>query len=105
MNIQKKIIFYGLLGKEPELKYTRNQKAICHLAVAEKIDGQEKPIWHKVIVWGKQAESCQVLLKKGGNVFVQGRVIEKEFTNDEGEIKRYCEVTADKVGYPMDFKE
>lgn len=105
MNDYKQVIFYGHLGKEPELKYTRNQKAICHLAVVERIEGEEKPIWHKVIVWGKQAESCQVLLKKGGNVFVRGRIFEKEFRNEQGELKKYKEVTADKVGYPMEFKE
>ncbi len=104
MNDQKQIIIYGHLEKEPELKYTRNQNAICRFAVAEKIDGEEKPIWHKVIVWGEEAECCQVLLKKGGNVFVQGRVVEKEFRNEKGELKKYKEVTAYKVGYPMEFK-
>jgi len=58
------ILICGRLGKNPDLKYTKKQEAICTLAVAEQISGEEKPRWHKVIVWGKQAESCSVMLKK-----------------------------------------
>jgi single-strand DNA-binding protein len=104
MDNQKRIIFYGNLGKEPELKYTRKLEPVCNFSVAETIDGSEKPVWHKVIVWGKQAESCKVFLKKGGTVFIQGRVIEKEFTNERGELKKYKEVNADKIGYPMEHQ-
>ncbi len=105
MNSQKQILIYGRLGKEPELKYTPKQTPVCHLAIAEDVEGQEKPNWHKVIVWGKQAETCKVMLQKGGAIFVRGRVSEKEFKNEAGEIKRYREVSADKVGYSMEFKE
>jgi single-strand DNA-binding protein len=104
MSMQKQILFYGRLGKEPELKYTPKQIPVCHLAVAEDVEGEEKPHWHKVIVWGKQAETCKVMLQKGGAVFVRGRVSEKEFKNEAGEIKRYREVSADKVGYSMEIK-
>ncbi len=104
MNNLKRIIFYGNLGKEPELKYTRKLEPVCYFSVAEKIDGDEKPLWHKVVVWGKQAENCKVFLKKGGTVFIQGLVTEKQFTNGRGELKKYKEVNADKIGYPMEYQ-
>lgn len=100
----EQIIFLGHLGKEPELKYTKNQNPFCHFTVAQKVTGEEMPTWHKVVAWGREAECCQVLLKKGGSVFVQGRIVEKEYKSEQGEIKKYREVIADKVGYPMEFK-
>lgn len=101
MSGARQILIYGRVGKEPELKYTRKLEPVCHLTVAENIQDQEKPNWHKVIVWGKQAETCQVMLKKGGSVFVRGRIVEREFKNEQGEIKKYKEVNADLVGFTL----
>lgn len=101
MSSTNQILIYGRVGKEPELKYTRKLEPVCHLTVAENIQDQEKPSWHKVIVWGKQAETCQVMLKKGGFVFVRGRIVEREFKNEQGEIKKYKEVNADLVGFTL----
>ena len=101
--IQKNtILICGRLGKNPELKYTKNQEAVCVFTVAENIDQQDKPNWHRVIVWGRQAESCSVHLKKGSSVFVQGRNFEKEFTNNEGIKKKYIELKAESIGISLD---
>lgn len=93
-------LFVGRLGKEPELRYTKQQKAICLLSVATINEIEEKTIWHKVAVWGKQAELCKVYLKKGAEVFVQGRNQVKEFTTSDGEVKRYEEINASLIGFP-----
>lgn len=102
MNNQKQILIYGRLGKEPELKYTPKQTAVCHLAVAEDVEGQEKPNWHKVIVWGKQAETCKVMLQKGAPVFVRGLINTREFVDQNGTPKKYQEMKATTVGLVMD---
>ena len=101
MSGQGLILFYGRLGKKPELKYTQKQEPVCYLAVAEQIEGKEKPTWHKVVVWGKQAEQCNLFLEKGAAVFVRGRNLEREFTTKEGATKTYQEVKAETIGFPV----
>ncbi|MFP5491739.1 MAG: single-stranded DNA-binding protein [Bacteriovoracia bacterium] len=95
---EQKIIF-GRLGKNPELKYTRKQEPICYLSVAENTKESDKPHWHKVIVWGKQAEQCSVFLKKGLPIFVRGQNHSREFTTEAGEKKQLIELKADLVGF------
>ena len=95
-----KAIFIGRVSQAIDLKYTaKDQKAFCRFDVAESVLGEEKPIWHKVVVWGKQAESCRALLDKGKEVFVQGRKVPKEYRKDSGEVKKYEEIHADKIGF------
>ena len=91
-------LFIGRLGVNPELKYTKTQKAVCHLSVAQKIKGQERPKWRKVIVWGKQAEQCNLYLKKGAEVVVQGQKVINEYKSKDGDLKQYEEVIARFVG-------
>lgn len=99
MNSNQEVLFLGRLGQNPELRYTRKQEAVCRLSVAVPMEGSEKPYWHKVVVWGKQAELCQVFLGKGTQVFVQGRKTFREQLLDSGETKIFEEITADKVGF------
>ncbi|MDH5582076.1 MAG: single-stranded DNA-binding protein [Bdellovibrionales bacterium] len=99
MNTDTMQLFVGRLGKEPDLRYTKNQKAVCHLSVATTDGEEKKTIWNKVVVWGKQAELCTLYLKKGKEVFVQGYKELKEFTTNDGEIKKYEEITANLIGF------
>ncbi|MBG59511.1 MAG: hypothetical protein CMJ16_03535 [Peredibacter sp.] len=99
MNNRKKIIIMGRLGKNPSLLYTRKQEPVCYLSVAENIEGQNLPHWHKVIIWGKQAEHCNLYLKKGLPVFVRGYNQSREFTTKEGKNKKIIELKADFVGF------
>ena len=81
MSEKKHILIHGRLGKNPDLSYTKKLEPVCELVLTESIEGQEKPQWHKVIVWGKQAEICTVHLKTGSTLFVRGRNIEREYIN------------------------
>ncbi|MFP5386978.1 MAG: single-stranded DNA-binding protein [Bacteriovoracia bacterium] len=94
---EKKIIF-GRLGKNPELRYTQKQEPVCNFTLAEQVK-EEKTIWHKVIIWGKQAEHCNLYLKKGLPVFVRGQNQIREFTTTEGEKKTVTEFRADQIGF------
>jgi single-strand DNA-binding protein len=92
--------FIGRLGRNPELSYTKNKKAVCNLAIAVDQEGDgSNPIWKKVVVWERQAEQCSVHLKKGHHVFVHGVAKIKPFMNKEGIEKSYEEVTAKVVGF------
>ena len=87
-------LFVGFLGKGPELKYTKDLIPVCDLSVGVKV-GSGETDWKKVTVWGKQAEDCNLYLKKGSHVFVQGRKRENEYKNPQNLIKRYDSWTAD----------
>ena len=99
MNTEKnKELFLGRLGKNPELKYTKNSKAICKFSVAIEKNKQDVD-WENVVVWEKQAEDCNLFLKKGAKVFVQGERQIKEYRNQEGDLKKYEEINAIHVGF------
>lgn len=91
MEKKKLELFVGRLGKEPELKYTATQKAICRLRVA--VNDDDSTLWEDVIVWGKQAEICDQYLKKGSQIFVQGQRNQKTYNE-----KVYTEISAQKIG-------
>src|SRR5580692_3816121 len=70
-----KVILIGNLGADPELKYTPSSRALCNLRVAttevfkDKAGvKQERTEWHRVTVWGDQAENCSKYLAKGRSV-------------------------------------
>jgi len=97
MNNSNYEVLFGRLGADPELKYTRKQEPVCYFSIAENKEGMEKPVWHKIAVWGKQGEDCKLYLKKGLPVFVRGQKIKKEYESKEG-LKVYHEFKADVVG-------
>jgi single-strand DNA-binding protein len=90
-----KAILVGRLGKDIEVRTTGTGKAVAELRLATDhtwTDGQgqrqAKTEWHSVSVWGKTAENCAKFLKKGSQVYVEGRIETQEWTDKEG-IKRY----------------
>ena len=105
MNINK-IILAGNLGQDPEIRYTSTQKAVVNMSVAtnrvykDSEGKQHKDTqWHRVVVWGKQAENCKKFLAKGRSVYVEGRLQTRSWTDTEG-VKRFTtEVVADSVTF------
>ena len=99
--VGEQLTFMGRLGKEPELKYSfKGCKPICYLAVAENKSGVHKPIWRKVVVFGKQAELAKVELQKGSRVFVQGHCTITEYVDQDGQTRNIEEVKAKLIGFP-----
>lgn len=92
-------VFYGKLGKNPELKYTLKREPLCNLSIAVNLNNPESTIWKQVVVWGKQAELASVQLKKGSDVFVQGRMNTREYTDKDGNQKTYKEINARLIGF------
>jgi single-strand DNA-binding protein len=100
-----KAIIIGNLGKDPEVRFTGPGNAVANFTVAtnekwtDKASGQpqERTEWHRVVVWGKQAEHCGQYLKKGRPVYVEGRIQTREWTNKDG-VKQYTtEIVANQV--------
>ena len=95
----------GNLTKDAEMRYTPNGQAVTSFTVATNrkwkgrdgaADG-EATEFHDIVVWGKQAESVTPMLKKGGPVFVEGRLQTRNWEGQDG-VKRYkTEIVADNI--------
>jgi len=95
------IVIYGRLGKTPEFRYSKNKDIpMCFLDVAENKESEEDTTWHRVIVWGEQAEYYSSRLKTGVEFFVQGRKQLRKFTDKNGEARQVEEIKARLVGLP-----
>ena len=101
-----KVILVGNLGKDPATRSTPNGQEVATLTVAtsEKFKGkdgelQERTEWHTVVVWGKQAESCGKYLSKGRQVYVEGRLATRKWTDKEGAERYTTEVVAENVKF------
>jgi len=101
-----KAIVIGYLGRDPELNETSGGNKVCRLNVAttrvwnnkqtnEKVEETE---WHRISVWGKQAENCKKYLEKGRMVYIEGRLRTSSYEK-EG-VKHYStEIVADQVQF------
>ena len=89
-----KVILIGSLGKDPEIKYLPSGDAVDTLNVAttekfKKNDGwQEETEWSRVVIFGKQADTAGKYLIKGSQVYIEGRLQTKKWT-DKQNIERY----------------
>ena len=97
-----KVILIGNVGKDPEVRYLDNNLPICKLSLAtsevyknkagEKVTTTE---WHNVILWRGLAEIAEKYVKKGSQIYVEGRLRTRSF-DDKDKIKRYTtEIVAD----------
>lgn len=100
-----KVILVGNLGRKPELKEVgTGQLAWFSLATsrawADK-SGEKKEVttWHRVIVWGNQANTCAQYLDRGSQVFVEGSLEQREYTDNEGQLRRVTEIRARDVKF------
>ena len=103
MGSVNKVILIGNLGADPELKYTPSQRPLCNLRIAttevyKDKSGvrQEKTEWHRVTVWGDQAENCNKYLAKGRSVYVEGRLQTRTYDKD-GQKHYATDIVADRV--------
>lgn len=102
-----KVILLGRLGTDPELKKIPSSGAsVCNLSLAttetwvdKSNQKQERTHWHRVIVWGKQADLCAQFLKKGKEIFLEGKVVSRSFDDKEGNKKYTTEIVADFVRF------
>ena len=94
-----KVILVGNLGREPDVKFSSDGKAIANLAVAtneswtDKTTGQkqEKTEWHRVIIFGRLADIAQKYLHKGSKVYIEGQLRTRSW-DQNGEKKYTTEV-------------
>ena len=81
-----KVILIGRLGKDPEINYMPNGKAICKFSIATQ-DTKDNPTWHNITTFENTAEIAAKYLKKGSQVAVDGRINYSQSEKDG--VKRY----------------
>ena len=99
-----KVILIGHLGSDPEKRFMPNGNATCRYSVAtsetwkdKNGEKQEHTEWHRIVMFGKIAETACEYLKKGAAVYIEGRLRTQEWTDKEN-IKRYTtEIIADTM--------
>jgi single-strand DNA-binding protein len=103
MGSVNKVILVGNLGADPELKYTPSSRPLCNLRIAttdvfkdKSGQRQERTEWHRVTVWGDQAENCNKYLSKGRSVYVEGRLQTRSY-DKEGQKHYATDIVADRV--------
>lgn len=99
-----KAIIVGNLGADPDLRHTGTGKAVCNLSIATSEqwtdrDGnrQESTQWHKVNVWDRAAEACDRYLSKGSQVYVEGSIQYRTYTDRDGVERKVTEIRAARV--------
>ena len=99
-----KVILVGNLGRDPEVRYTPGGQAVANFTIAtndawtdKSGQKQERTEWHRIVAWGKQAELCGEYLTKGRQVYIEGRLQTREWTNKEGAKQYTTEVVANQV--------
>jgi single-strand DNA-binding protein len=104
MNSVNKVILVGNLTRDPELRKTEHNKAVCSFGLAtnrvwttETGKKREEPEYHRVVAWDKLAETCQKYLKKGRKVYVEGRLHTHTYTGTDGTEKSITEIVLDEM--------
>ena len=96
-----KIIINGNLTKQPEMRYTTNEKAVTtfDIAVNEGFGDKKQTQFFKIVVWGKVAENCANYLDKGSKVLVSGRLSNRSYDAKDGTKKYITEIVANEVEF------
>ncbi len=109
-----KVIIVGNLGNDPEMRYMPNGNAVTNISVAtsetwnDKQTGQqqERTEWHRVVAFGKLAELMGQYLKKGSQVYIEGRLQTRKWQDNNGQDRYTTEILADQMqmlgGRPSD---
>ena len=100
-----KVILIGNLGKDPEVKYTPQGTAVARLTVATNErykdkagEWQDRTEWHNVVLWQRLAEIAGEYLKKGGKVYIEGRLQTRSWDDKQTNQKKYItEVVANDL--------
>ncbi len=100
-----KVILIGNLGRDPEVRYSPNGQAIANVTIAtseswkDKNSGekQERTEWHRVVFFGRLAEIAGEYLKKGAQVYIEGRLQTRKWQDKEGQDRYTTEIVATEM--------
>lgn len=104
-----KVIILGTLGQDPEVRYMPNGGAVANVSVAtseswnDKATGEKKEQteWHRVVIFGKLAEIAGEYLRKGSQVYFEGQLRTRKWTDNAGVEKYTTEIVIQQMGGVM----
>jgi len=101
-----KVILIGRLGQDPEVRQTAGGNSVASLSIAtdeswtdKNGERQKKTEWHRVVAWGRTAELCGEYLKKGREVYIEGRLETRKWQDKDGQDRYTTEIKADAVKF------
>ena len=104
MGSVNKVILVGNLGRDAELRYTPGGAAVATLNMAttevwndKAGQKQEKTEWHRVVLWGKSAETLSEYLTKGKQIYVEGRLQTRQWDDKDGNKRYTTEIRGDRI--------
>lgn len=103
MNFNK-VFILGNLTRDPELRQTQGGQSVCSFGVATNSfftdksgQKQKRAEFHNVVLWGRQAEIASQFLKKGGLVFIEGRLQTRTWQDQQGQTRRTTEIIGERM--------
>ena len=104
MGSVNKVILVGNLGRDAELRYTPGGSPVATLNLAtteiwndKAGQRQEKTEWHRIVLWGKTAESLNEYLTKGKQIYVEGRLQTRQWDDKDGNKRYTTEIRGDRI--------
>jgi single-strand DNA-binding protein len=100
-----KAIILGSLGQDPDISYTAGGAAVANISIAtneqwkdkESGEMQERTEWHRVVFFGRLAEIVGEYLRKGSQVYVEGRIQTRKWQDKEGKDRYTTEIVANEM--------
>lgn len=99
-----KVILIGNLGRDPEVRYLEGNVAVARFSVAtnenyrdKKGDWQTTTEWHEIVCWRQLAERAEKQLKKGSQIFLEGKLTHRKYQDKDGVDKYITEVLANTI--------
>ena len=100
-----KVILIGNLGNDPEIRYTASGAAVANISLAtaeswrdkESGEQQERTEWHRIVFFGRLAEIVGEYLKKGSQIYVEGRLQTRKWQDKEGNDRYSTEIVANEM--------
>ena len=99
-----KVILIGRLGKDPEVRYMPNGEAVCNFSVAtseswkdQNGQRQERTEWHNITMYRRLAEIAGQYLKKGSQVYLEGRIQSRKYTDKNGAERTAYDIIANEM--------
>tara|TARA_B100000700_G_C15003577_1_gene837453 strand:- start:352 stop:822 length:471 start_codon:yes stop_codon:yes gene_type:complete len=87
-----RVMLIGRLGQDPEIRYTQSGSAVANFNIAtndywtdKKGEKQERTEWHSLVLWGKLADLAQSYLKKGSQIYIEGRIQTRDWEDEQGQ--------------------
>lgn len=98
------VVLMGRLTREPELRYSKNKKAVCQFTLAVQRDYKNKEgnydaDFINIVMWGNNGERLSQTVTKGKRVLVQGQIQIRSYENKNGDKRWVTEIIANKFNY------